>query len=220
MSGHSPEDEELPQMPRHPMSTYGARRSHAPDSAEQHRNWLSLIEVSGPFLSLPVLRSTWPTLDPLDKPARERLRLEHTTWQVDPAAGQRVWIDYVLGELLGWGNTLHSGGLDTLTMDVPEHDTQIVPSFALVEPDEDVKPRATRLLGVVCQPGAQPTARIKGEAWAATPVDRLAKLCRHHDIELGLAHRRPVVGAGVGSPRRGDHHRGIRRGRLAGDPRA
>ncbi|MGH3985226.1 MAG: Eco57I restriction-modification methylase domain-containing protein [Pseudonocardiaceae bacterium] len=187
MSGHSPEDEELPQMPRHPMSTYGARRSHAPDSAEQHRNWLSLIEVSGPFLSLPVLRSTWPTLDPLDKPARERLRLEHTTWQVDPAAGQRVWIDYVLGELLGWGNTLHSGGLDTLTMDVPEHDTQIVPSFALVEPDEDVKPRATRLLGVVCQPGAQPTARIKGEAWAATPVDRLAKLCRHHDIELGLA---------------------------------
>ncbi len=59
------------------MSSYRARRSHAPDSAEQHRSWLSLIEVSGPSLSLPVLRSTWPTLDPLDKPARERLRLEH-----------------------------------------------------------------------------------------------------------------------------------------------
>ncbi|MGH3719390.1 MAG: Eco57I restriction-modification methylase domain-containing protein [Pseudonocardiaceae bacterium] len=169
------------------MSSYSVRRSHAPDSAEQHRNWLSLIEVSGPFLSLPVLRSTWPTLDPLDKPARERLRLEHTTWQADTAAGQRAWIDYVLRELLGWGDTLHSSGLDTLTMDVPEHDTQITPSFALVEPDEDIKPRTTRLLGLVCEPGAQPTARIKGDAWAATPVDRLARLCRYHDSELALA---------------------------------
>lgn len=29
------------------MSPYRARRSYAPDSAEQHRTWLSLIEVSG-----------------------------------------------------------------------------------------------------------------------------------------------------------------------------
>jgi hypothetical protein len=80
------------------MNAYRPRRSHAPDSAEQHRNWLSLVEVSGPFLSLPVLRSTWPTLDPLDKPTRERLRLEHTTWQADLAAGQQPWIGYVLGD--------------------------------------------------------------------------------------------------------------------------
>jgi hypothetical protein len=169
------------------MSAYRSRRSHAPDSAEQHRNWLSLIDVSGPFLSLPVLRSTWPTLDSLDKPTRERLRLEHTTWQADLVAGQQAWIGYVLGELLGWGAALHTSGLDTLVMDVPEHDTQLMPSFALVEPGEDVKPRTTRLLGIVCEPDTQPTARVKGQAWAATPVDRLAKLCRHHDIELGLA---------------------------------
>ena len=43
-----------------------------------------------------------------------------------------------------------------------------------------------RLLGLLCDPGQQPTARIPGSAWAATPVDRVAQLCRHHDVPLGL----------------------------------
>lgn len=68
-----------------------------------------------------------------------------------------------------------------------EHDTRITPGFALVEPGETVKPDSVRLVGLVCPPGQQPTARIPGEPWAATPADRLAHLCRHHDIELGLA---------------------------------
>lgn len=169
------------------MSSYRPSRPYAPDSAEQHRNWLSLIEVSGPFLSLPVLRSTWQTLDPLDKSLREKLRLEHTAWQFDVATGHQTWIDFVLREVLGWADALHADELDALAMDVPEHDTRVVPSFALVEPGEDVKPGTTQLLGIVCEAGTSPTARIKGEAWAATQVDRLAQLCRHHDIDLGLA---------------------------------
>ncbi|MER7165304.1 DNA methyltransferase [Micromonospora sp. NPDC000207] len=162
-------------------------RRPAPDGAEQHRNWLSLVEVSGPFLSLPVLRRTWPTLDTLDRPTRDRLRQEHTTWQADTAAGQQTWIGYVLGELLGWGNALHTADLDGLTHTVAEHDTELRPSFVLVEPGEQVKPDSVRLLGLTCPPGQQPTARIKDSTWAATPADRLATLCRHHNVELGLA---------------------------------
>src|SRR3981081_279611 len=56
-----------------------------------------------------------------------------------------------------------------------------------VEPGEDVKPDTTRLFGMICAPGRAPTARVADSAWAATTVDRLAKLCRHHDVELGLA---------------------------------
>jgi hypothetical protein len=163
------------------------RRPATPDGAEQHRNWLSLVEVSGPFLSLPVLRATWPTLDTLDKKQRERLRQEHATWQADTAAGQQAWIGYVLRDLLGWGTALHEEGLDALAHTVAEHDTELRPSFALVEPGEEIKPDTVRLLGVVCPAGSQPTARIPDSAWAATPVDRLAHLCRHHNIELGLA---------------------------------
>ncbi|GLY21621.1 type IIL restriction-modification enzyme MmeI [Micromonospora sp. NBRC 101691] len=162
-------------------------RRTAPDGVEQHRNWLSLVEVSGPFLSLPVLRRTWPTLDTLDKRNRERLRQQHTTWQADTAASQVDWIGYVLDELLGWGDARHTDGLDALAHTAAEHDTELRPSFVLVEPGEPVKPDSVRLLGLVCPPGQQPTARVKGSTWAATPADRLALLCRHHHVELGLA---------------------------------
>lgn len=30
-------------------------------------------------------------------------------------------------------------------------------------------------------------ARVRGSDWPATPADRLAQLCRHHGVELGLA---------------------------------
>ncbi|MFI7207748.1 Eco57I restriction-modification methylase domain-containing protein [Micromonospora aurantiaca (nom. illeg.)] len=162
-------------------------RRPAPDGVEQHRNWLSLVDVNGPFLSLPVLRRTWPTLDALDKPTRERLRQAHTAWQDDTVAGQQAWIGYVLGELLGWGDTLHADSLDSLAHTVAEHDTELRPSLLLVEPGEEIKPDSARLLGLTCPPGQQPTARIKDSTWAATPADRLAHLCRHHNIELGLA---------------------------------
>ncbi|MEV7226959.1 DNA methyltransferase [Polymorphospora sp. NPDC051019] len=174
------------------MNRRPSRRPATPDGATQHREWLSLVDISGPFLSLPVLRDTWPGLDALDRPARHRLRLAHATWLDDRAAGQSAWTDHVLRDLLGWRELLRDTGLDRLAVDVAEHDTTIRPSFVLVEPGpaataDTVKPDDVRLLGLVCPPGHQPTARVPGSAWAATYADRLAHLCRHHDVELGLA---------------------------------
>lgn len=173
------------------MSSPRSRRPRrsAPDRAQQHRDWLSLIEVSGPFLSLPVLREAWPDLEALDKEQVARLRRAHADWQADPETGQRGWIDFVLSGLLEWGEQYRTDAdeVAALAMDVPEHDTTVTPSFALVEPGEDTKPDTVRLLGVVCPPNTSPMARIKGEQWSATPVDRLAQLCRHHGVELGLA---------------------------------
>ncbi|EIV94893.1 type IIL restriction-modification enzyme MmeI [Frankia sp. QA3] len=209
----------------------GRRRPPVQDGAAQHRDWLSLIDVSGPFLSLPVLRRVWPTLDALEKKTRERLRREHAAWLDAPAAGQRDWARFVLAELLGWGDALvwpeaagrveagtvdartvdartdarteteaeteaETGAADPLSalaVDVDQHDTRVVPSFVLVDPNVDVagagagvKPDAVRLLGLVVAPGQSPTGRIAGQAWAATPVDRAALACRHHGVELAL----------------------------------
>lgn len=165
----------------------GARRRHAPDTVQQHRDWLALVEVSGPFLSLPVLRATWPALDAIEPAEREELRRAHGDWRLDPARGQMPWVEYVLRDMLGWASALRTDTQQAFTVEVPEHDATIAPSFVLVEPGEEVKPDSARLLGMLCEPGEQPTARIRGSAWAATPVDRLAQLCRHHGVELGLA---------------------------------
>jgi len=159
----------------------------APDGRQQHLNWLAMVEVSGPFLTLPVLLRVWPTLDALDRDDRDRLRFAHVLWRTDPDANQ-PWIDHVLSGLLGWDGAYETdvGDLARLAIKIEEYDTELVPSFALVEPGEPVKPDTCRLLGLVCPPGVTPTGRIRGDAWAATPVDRVARLCRAHGVELGL----------------------------------
>ncbi|APU22204.1 Eco57I restriction-modification methylase domain-containing protein [Actinoalloteichus sp. GBA129-24] len=156
------------------------------DGAAQHRDWLSLVEVNGPFLSLPVLIDTWPTLDALDKTELPVLRQRHTRWQADGASGAGDWIDYVLRDLLGWGDALHTEELDALRMEVGEHDTTLTPDFVLAEPGAEPRGEQVRLIGLRCAPGQVPTSRIAGSPWAATPVDRVATLCRKHGVELGL----------------------------------
>ena len=54
------------------------------DRRQAHIDWLKLIEVSGPFLSVPVLAAEWPDLEPLDNKDKDRLRQEHRQWQENP----------------------------------------------------------------------------------------------------------------------------------------
>ncbi|MGW5159954.1 Eco57I restriction-modification methylase domain-containing protein [Nonomuraea wenchangensis] len=143
------------------------------DPNREHLDWLGLVDVSGPFLSLPVLRKTWPSLDALTKQDRERLRSRHSAWQ---SSGDRdAWIAYVLRDLLGWGDALRTEDLGNYEVAVPEHDTTLVPDFTM----------NGRLLGLICE--GDPVKRIPGSEWAATPADRVAHLCRVHDVPLGLA---------------------------------
>jgi hypothetical protein len=163
-----------------------------PPGRFDHGGWLGLVEVSGPFLSIPVLRRAWPAgLDALDRSARARLRAEHADYFDVPAAerDRDHWIGYVLADLLSWGELLawgseKAGGLEDsperLTLAVPEHGEAIASSFGFAGRDG-----ALRLLGLVCD--NSPTGRINGSSWAASPADRLALLLRHHDVPLGLA---------------------------------
>jgi len=151
------------------------------DRRQTHIDWLRLIEVSGPFLSVPVLTAEWPDLEPLDTHTRDRLRQEHSQWQEDPAEARAGWIGFVLEELLGWQGALQRDGTDRLALDVREHETRITPTFVLTDPSD----RKIALLGLVSD--GSPVARITGSDWPATPADRLVQLCRHHGTEMGLA---------------------------------
>jgi hypothetical protein len=85
------------------------------DRRQAHIDWLKLIEVSGPFLSVPVLTAEWPDLEPLDNKDRDRLRQEHRQWQERPAAHRDDWIGYILGDLLGWQGAVQYDDLARLT---------------------------------------------------------------------------------------------------------
>ncbi|MEV7185583.1 hypothetical protein [Kitasatospora sp. NPDC093102] len=179
-----------------------AAKAKALDGRTQHQEWLELTEVSGPFLTMPVLLGAWPQLDSIDRKQRDRLRARHADWLVDRTAGRDEWVAYVLRDLLEWGDALvlRQGedddlALDRFTVDVPEHGTRLRADFAVVEPgadfaaEPDVAAAAKRvpLIGMVVPNGTVPTARAEwGGEWSATPADRLARLCRHHGIPLGL----------------------------------
>jgi hypothetical protein len=179
-----------------------AAKAQAADGRRQHQEWLDLTEVSGPFLTMPVLLRAWPQLDTLEKDERARLRAHHADWQTDTVAGRDAWVAYVLRRLLGWDDALtfregesEHHGLDRLTLRVAEHNTEVRPDFALVEPgadlaaepDVDSAAKRVRLLGVTVPAGTAPTARAGGGGdWAAAPADRLARLLRHHGVPLGL----------------------------------
>ncbi|WP_326587497.1 Eco57I restriction-modification methylase domain-containing protein [Streptomyces sp. NBC_01294] len=182
-----------------------AAKAKALDGRAQHQEWLDLTEVSGPFLTLPVLLQTWPQLDALDKDLRARLRAHHADWQTDTTAGRDEWVAYVLRSLLEWGDALalRQGEaedipdlvLDRFTLDVPEHGARLRADFALVEPgadlvsepDAEAAAKQVRVLGMTVPSGTAPTARPAwGDDWSASPADRLARLLRHHNVPLGL----------------------------------
>lgn len=68
--------------------------------ARHHAEWLSLLEISGPFLSMPVLTRAFPQgLDALDADLRSDLRTVYEEWldnqgglRADPAI-YRVWVE-------------------------------------------------------------------------------------------------------------------------------
>lgn len=68
-------------------------------SKRHHAEWLSLVEVSGPFLTMPVLEKVFPQgLDAHDADAYRNLRLAFEEWEEAPErpALHRAWIKYVL----------------------------------------------------------------------------------------------------------------------------
>ena len=75
--------------------------------ARHHAEWLSLVPVSGPFLSLPVLMEAFNTgLEPHDPDQSRLLRQEYVNWleslekrKADPTPHHQ-WIKFVLTKTL------------------------------------------------------------------------------------------------------------------------
>ncbi|CDI04376.1 MAG TPA: ATP phosphoribosyltransferase regulatory subunit [Candidatus Competibacter sp.] len=161
-----------------------------------HHEWLSLIEISGPFLAVPVLKEVFPQgLEELDAAKRKRLRQAYDEWHEaqekdDPrfADLHTAWIDEVLSRGLeldedGRGDVLK--GKDWCAthsnVSLPEHGVSLSPDFAVVGNDD--KP-----LMLVHAYGSDVDldATSKLDGWASTPAERMVTLCRATGCRLGL----------------------------------
>ena len=75
-----------------------------PNAAFEHKEWLSLIDVSGPFLTMPVLNEYLPDgLDALDKDVVASLRLAYAEKNGSAAVEDvRSFMLFVLASVLGY----------------------------------------------------------------------------------------------------------------------
>lgn len=169
-----------------------SRRSQTSSTARQHAEWLSLIETSGPFLSVMVLLRVFPQgLDAHDPELAQRLRSAFGEWEVaheggshDPAY-HRAWLRYVLTEalelpeaLLAEGQAMPAG----LEARFAEQGETLRPDLAVVEPDT----RRPRLLVHFLAPGQSPSAPLPDTRWKASPATRMMELLHATDVKLGL----------------------------------
>lgn len=161
-------------------------------TARHHADWLSLVEVSGPFVSLPVLLRTFPHgLEARDPAQAKQLRAAYEEWQDNPAAPgkQRAWVLHVLHELLGYpANQITEGqslpaGLET---NMAEQGETLRPDFALIGPAGTEAAGQAQLL-ISSYPAAQSLDKpVIGKHWKATPATRMMELLHGTNAPLGL----------------------------------
>lgn len=176
-----------------------------------HDEWLSLIEVSGPFLATPVLKRIFSTGLPAVAPRiRQYLRQAYDEWceardNDDPRFTElhRAWIHEVLargleydendsGDLLLRGKYIPS----ELRVTLPEHGVTLEPDYALVSGCK------SQLLVQIYSAGTDLQAALKLDGWSASPAERMERLCRASGCRLGLVtdgERWMLVDASVGA---------------------
>jgi hypothetical protein len=160
--------------------------------SRHHADWLSLVEVSGPFVSLPVLLRAFPQgLDARDPAQAKALREAFDDWQDNPTAPgkQRAWVMHVCTALLAYplhqiseGQTLPVG----LEARMPEMGETLRPDFALVGPAGTESAGQAQLL-IVGYPAEQALDKpVIGKHWKATPATRMMELLHGSGVPLGL----------------------------------
>jgi hypothetical protein len=170
-------------------------------TARHHAEWLSLVPVSGPFLSLPVLLKAFPQgLDAHESEHAQTLRMMFENWDdatnaekrtkgrgpgPDPNAAQNGWIRFVLTHTLEFDENLLLEGPaipQTLQAEMPEHHEWLRPNIVLNDPSTN-KPR----LLIQTYPRSQNlNSYVAGSRWKASPDTRMTELLHATGVRLGL----------------------------------
>jgi hypothetical protein len=157
-----------------------------------HAEWLSLIEVSGPFLSMPVLMRVFPQgLDPREPQKARELRLAYEEWLEKPLAPGRhqAWVRFVLTRFLEFPENLVLERQSVpygIEAHMAEYGEMLRPDYAVAAPPGHVAARTPHLLLQVYPPGQNLDGPVAGKHWKASPATRMTELLHAVDIPQGM----------------------------------
>jgi hypothetical protein len=160
----------------------------------EQEEWLKFLEISGPFLEVPVLKEVFVQgLEGVGRRRVKHLRQAYDEWrdavdQGDPELKElhRAWIDEVIVNLLEMEEQVLRKGLDIpdrFTLRKPEHDASLVPDMALVDTCGEEQPL---LLVQLLKPQEDLDTASSIGAWISTPAERMRALLRNASCPLGL----------------------------------
>jgi hypothetical protein len=163
-----------------------------PSIAKHHAEWLSLIEVSGPFLSLPVLMRVFPQgLEPHSPERHRSLRLAHEEWEEKQGQSQfhRAWIRFVLTELLELDEAVLAEGQDipqTFQVGITGHTDVVRPDFVVRNPSKPQGDGKARMLVQVypCEQDLDKPIRRFGSG--SSPSSLMTDLLHATGLRIGL----------------------------------
>lgn len=175
-------------------------------STRHHAEWLSLVEVSGPFLTMPVLEKVFPQgLDAHEPEHVRNLRVAFDEWETNQTSRRpnpaihKAWIDYVLKQTLGLPEEVIAESQaipQTLKATISEHGETLRPEIVVRNPphpqplspegrgkNQEEKPRLLVQVYPTDQDLEKPVA---GRHWKSSPSTRMMELLHATDIRLGL----------------------------------
>ena len=165
-------------------------------SSRHHNEWLTLIEVSGPFLSVPVLERVFPHgLDAHDPDHTRVLKLAYEEWEENQQGDRpspaihREWVNFVLRQTLGLPDEVLAEGQaipQTLRATIAEHGETLRPDLVVRNPEGVPNPGKIRLLIQTYPPSQALEKPITGRHWKASPATRMMELLHATDTRLGL----------------------------------
>lgn len=161
--------------------------------ARQHAEWLSLLDISGPFLSMPVLREVFPQGLEKDAPDLKRaLRAAYEEWldnqgstRADPAI-HRAWAEWVLRHVLDIDDEvlcLDEAGLSAWAAPSADGSAPLAPDMAFRDPDD---PAVAHLLVQVVPKGQGLESSPAGRHTPHSPAARMQDLLKATRVPLGL----------------------------------
>ncbi|GAB3624193.1 hypothetical protein GCM10027418_22770 [Mariniluteicoccus endophyticus] len=157
-----------------------------------HRDWLQLVDMDGPFLSVPELKRVYRqgfsnSLTSAEqtafKVAKAAFEKGWDVWQASPQqldvvrAARDAWVSHILGSVFGWGQHLVPD--DSVGVQSPDLRVEVTSTYAFRRGDT----RAALVLVV----DPVDSLRAPGtDGWAADQIDRMELLLRAAKAPVGV----------------------------------